>query len=179
MPEFKNLGLNDFTQAVNAVTPSKIRIYADEVTYSLHLIMRFEIEKMIFSDKCTIDELPNIWNSKIEEYFGLKVDTDAEGIMQDTHWYMGLYGYFPDYAIGNIYDGQFYMQMKKDIPDWESQLVIGDTSQILNWLDVNVHKKGALYDPVDLVEHVTGEKPNAKYFVDYLDEKYKKIFGYL
>ncbi len=178
IPEFKKISLGNFVKAVNGVQPGKTRIYADEVTYSLHVIMRFEIEKMLFNDQCTIAELPQVWNSKIEEFFGLQVDNDAEGVMQDTHWFSSMFGYFPDYALGNVYDGSFYNQMKKDVPEWESQLKVGNTKEILTWLDVKVQKMGSLYDPADLVEHVTGEKPNAKYFIDYLDEKYQKIFNY-
>ncbi|WP_371802279.1 carboxypeptidase M32 [Candidatus Lokiarchaeum ossiferum] len=177
-PVFKDISLSNFVKAVNGVQATKVRIYADEVTYSLHVIMRFEIEKMLFNDQCTIAELPQVWNNKIEEFFGLKVDSDAEGVMQDTHWYGGMFGYFPDYALGNVYDGSFYNQMKKDVPEWESQLKVGNTKEILTWLDTKVQKMGSLYDPADLVEHVTGEKPNAKYFIDYLDEKYQKIFNY-
>ena len=177
IPSFKKIEFPDFLKAVNAVVPSKIRIYADEVTYNLHIIMRFEIERDLFNDKITISELPHAWNEKMEEYLGQKITNDADGgVLQDTHWYGGAFGYFPDYALGNIYDGQFLHTMKKTIPDWEDQLYKGNCAPILNWLDVNVHKKGFLYDPEDLIENVTGEKPNAKYFVDYLTKKFDDIY---
>ncbi|MHA2000972.1 MAG: carboxypeptidase M32 [Promethearchaeota archaeon] len=177
IPELNKISLDEFTKAVNYVNPSKIRIYADEVTYSMHVILRFEIEKMLFNDKVTITELPQVWNQKFEEMFGISVENDREGVLQDTHWYGGLFGYFPDYALGNIYDGQFLWKMKQEIPDWEEGLKVGDGSKILNWLDVNIHKMGSLYDPADLVEKVTGKKPEAHYFIDYLTDRYKTIFG--
>jgi carboxypeptidase Taq len=178
VPGYKTLSLDNFTKAVNSVRPTKYRVQADEVTYSLHVILRFEIEKLLFNDKITIAELPQVWNEKYEDMFGIPVDNDYEGVLQDTHWYGGMFGYFPDYALGNVYDGQFLRVMEKAIPDWEQQIGEGDTTQVMNWLDTNIHKRGSLYDPAELVEKITGEKPNAQYFIDYLDAKYQKIFQY-
>jgi carboxypeptidase Taq len=175
-PEFKKIGTEDFINAVNAITPSKIRIYADEVTYNLHVILRFEIERELFAGKISVGELPQIWNNKIEEYLGIEIKDDAEGVLQDVHWYGGLFGYFPDYALGNIYNGQMLYAMEKKIPDWNDQLSIGNAKNILNWLDIQVHKRGFLYDPADLVKEITGELPDAKYFVKYMNEKFGKIY---
>lgn len=175
-PEFKKIETKDFINAVNAITPSKIRIYADEVTYNLHVILRFEIERELFAGKISVGELPQVWNTKMEEFLGIEIKDDAEGVLQDVHWYGGNLGYFPDYALGNIYNGQMLYAMEKKIPDWNDQLSIGNATNILNWLDINVHKKGFLYDPADLVKEITGELPDAKYFVKYMNEKFGKIY---
>ncbi|MFX1370155.1 MAG: carboxypeptidase M32, partial [Promethearchaeota archaeon] len=108
----------DFARAVNLVRPSKIRIEADEVSYSLHVIIRFEIERDLFADKITVSELPQVWNEKYEDYLGMDIKNDAEGVLQDTHWASGYFGYFPSYALGNVYDGQWIQKLGKDLPDW-------------------------------------------------------------
>lgn len=178
IPKYKNINFDQFVKAINSITPSLIRIYADEVTYNLHVILRFEIERELFSDKITIHELPQVWNQKMEQYLGQKIDTDAQGVLQDVHFYQGYFGYFPSYAIGNIYGGQMLATMEKTIPDWTDQLKVGNVNNILNWLDTKVHKEGSKYDPVDLVKNITGELPDAKYFIKYLNEKFGKIYGF-
>lgn len=172
VPDYKNLSFSDFYWAVNSITPSKIRIYADEVTYNLHIILRFEIERDYYAGKLDIKDLPAIWNEKMEKYLGQKIKNDKEGVLQDIHWYGGDMGYFPDYALGNIYDGMFLDKINQDIPNWQDDLSHGKVHPVLDWLDVNVHKKGFLYDPVDLVENITGKKPNAKNFIKYLEHKF-------
>ncbi|MBD3353021.1 MAG: carboxypeptidase M32 [Candidatus Lokiarchaeota archaeon] len=178
IPAFENISYNSFLKAVNAVIPSKIRIYADEVTYNLHIILRFEIERDIFAGKCSIDELPEVWNQKMAKYLDQDIQEDKNGVLQDTHWYGGAFGYFPAYALGNIYDGQFLQKMEQDIPEWEDKIKNKDEKEILDWLKYNIHEKGFLYDPRDLLENVTSEKPNAKYFVEYLNKKFKKIYKF-
>jgi len=178
IPEYKRINVSDFIRAVNVVTPSKIRVYADEVTYNLHIIMRYEMERDLFSDKITISELPQVWEEKIDTYFDLKLENEAEGVLQDVHWYGGGFGYFPAYALGNVYDGALLNAMELSIPDWKQQLKEGNGKNILEWLDVNVHKKGFLYDPVDLIENVTGNKPDAAAFIDYLNDKFRNIYDF-
>ncbi|MEX2715800.1 MAG: carboxypeptidase M32 [Candidatus Sigynarchaeum springense] len=173
---FKDVDLGLIERAANDVKPSKIRIEADEVTYSLHVVLRFEMEQLIMEDKATTSELPQIWNEKMDKYFGLKIDNDSEGIMQDTHWAGGLFGYFPDYALGNVYDGMFLEKIAKDIPDWEIAVSRGDFSPIHEWMKTNVHDKGNLMDAVDLVKAVTGKPIDAEPFIRYLDRKMSKIF---
>lgn len=178
VPAYRNLKYENFLKAVNAVIPSKIRIYADEVTYNLHIILRFELERDIFAGKIDIDDLPGIWNGKMLDYLNQDIKDDSKGVLQDTHWYGGAFGYFPDYALGNIYDGQLLHCMESDISDWKEQLREGNGTEILNWLDKNVHKKGFMHDPVELMLEVTGEKPDAKYFNDYLREKFSEIYNF-
>jgi len=173
-----DVNLNDFVYAINQVRPSKIRVEADEVTYCLHIIIRFEIERDLFADKVTIAELPEIWNQKYMEYLGLKIENDSEGVMQDTHWASGYFGYFPSYTLGNIYSGQTLYAMEKDMPSWRDQLAKGNFHNVKKWLTKNVYSHGNLFDPTDLLKKITGEKINAKHYVDYLDAKYSKLYGY-
>ena len=122
----RGVKLADFVSAVNVVEPSKIRIEADEVTYGLHIIIRFEMERDIFSGKLKVDELPHAWNEKYDKYLGVEIENDSEGVMQDTHWASGYYGYFPSYALGNIYGGMFLKKLKKDQPAWKKELKKGN-----------------------------------------------------
>jgi len=175
---FSDVRQDDFVHAINQVKPSKIRIQADEVTYALHIIIRFEIERALFAGKVQVAELPGIWNQKYMDYLGLKIENDSEGVMQDTHWASGLYGYFPSYALGNIYGGQILSTMEKDIPNWRSLIAKGDFGSIKQWLSRNVYAYGNLYDPADLLRRITGEKINVKHYISYLDAKYPKLYGY-
>ncbi len=175
---FSDVRQEDFVHAINQVKPSKIRIQADEVTYALHIIIRFEIERALFAGKVQVAELPEVWNQKYMDYLGLKVENDSEGVMQDTHWASGLFGYFPSYALGNIYGGQILSAMEKDIPNWRSLLAKGDLGSIKQWLSRNVYAYGNLYDPADLLRRITGEKIDVKHCISYLDAKYSKLYGY-
>lgn len=178
MPAFLSVDVETYIKLVNAIVPSKIRIYADEVTYNLHVILRFEIEQALMADKITVAELPIVWNQKMEEYLGIKIEDDAEGVLQDTHWYGGLIGYFPTYVLGNIFNSQMLSPMKKVIPGWEKQIGVGQFDEIRNWIVSNVHQKGSLLDPVDLIKKISNETPNPQYFLDYLNEKYKRIYKF-
>jgi carboxypeptidase Taq len=168
----------DFMRAINHVKPSKIRIQADEVTYALHIIIRFEMERDLFSGKIAVDELPEIWNEKYKSYLGVKIENDSEGVMQDTHWASGLFGYFPSYALGNIYGGQILTAMEKDVPNWRRYLAKGDFNSIKKWLVKNVYAYGNLYDPENLLRKITGQKINVKNYISYLEDKFSKLYGY-
>ncbi|MDO8056185.1 MAG: carboxypeptidase M32, partial [Candidatus Hermodarchaeota archaeon] len=174
---FKDIKADKFTKAMNQVKRSKIRIEADEVTYSLHVIIRFEIEKALFANKVKISELPGVWNEKYDQYLGVKIKHDSEGVMQDTHWASGYHGYFPSYALGNIYGGQLLAKMEQEIPNWLDQIGDGKFANIKQWMVENVHRRGNLYNPEDLVKLITGEGLNAKPFINYLTVKYKRIFN--
>jgi len=170
--------LNDFVQAINYVKPSKIRVEADEVTYGLHIIIRFEIERELFAGKLTVAELPQIWNEKYKEYLGINIENDSEGVMQDIHWADGSFGYFPTYALGNIYSGQILSTMEKAIPDWRDEIVKGNFGNVKRWLVENVHRQGALYDPSVLIGKIAGEEMNVKPFLTYLNNKFSQIYEY-
>ena len=173
---FGDIDLMDFVRATNLVRRSKIRIEADEVTYSLHIIIRFEIERELFLGKVSVSELPQIWNEKYEEYLGVEIVNDREGVLQDTHWGSGLYGYFPSYALGNIYDGLWLEKMNQDIPDWNNSVATGNLGPAIDWLADKIQKWGALYDPVDLSRKVYGKEMDARPFLDYLEQKYEQLF---
>ncbi|MFQ6053328.1 MAG: carboxypeptidase M32 [Candidatus Bathyarchaeia archaeon] len=173
-----DLELDDLVRAVNRVGPSKIRVEADEVTYGLHIIVRFEMEKDLFADRLTVSELPQAWNERYREYLGVEVENDSEGVMQDTHWAGGSFGYFPSYALGNIYCGQLLAAMERDLPDWRSRVAAGSFSEVRGWLAEHVHRYGNLYDPADLIRLVSGEDLTIEPFLRYLDEKYSELYGY-
>ncbi len=186
LPELKQLtskalsdvDLDGFVHAINHVKPSKIRVEADEVTYGLHVIIRFNIERDLFADKITIDELPQIWNESYSEYLGVTVEDDSEGVMQDTHWASGLYGYFPTYALGNIYSGQILARMEKELQDWRNQISAGDFGRVKQWLVKNVHSIGNLYNPADLIKHITGRELAVEPYLSYLNKKYSGLYGF-
>jgi len=175
---FKEIEEAQMVKASNYVTPSKIRIEADEVTYGLHIVIRFEIERDLFGDKISVDELPEVWNQKYMDYLGVKIKNDSEGVMQDTHWASGLFGYFPSYALGNIYDGIWLLKLNKDLPEWRNHIAEGKFNEVKNWLTENVYSYGNLYDPEDLVKHVTRTGLTVEPFIEYLDTKFRKILGY-
>jgi carboxypeptidase Taq len=177
-PTLAGIELDPFVHAINAVKPSKIRTEADEVTYNLHITIRFQIEKDLFNDKTSVNELPTTWNQKYKEHLGISIKNDSEGVMQDTHWASGLYGYFPSYALGNIYSGQIIAKIEEDIQDWRSQLAQGKLENIKGWLIKNVHSHGDLYDTADLIKKITGKKLTVKPYLRYLQEKYSALYGF-
>ena len=177
-PSLAKLNAEKFIRAVNAVKPSKIRIEADEVTYSLHIIIRFQIENDLFAGNIDVNELPQVWNNKYKDILGVKVENDSEGVMQDTHWASGLYGYFPTYALGNIYTGQIINALNTQVPAWRSELAKGSLDPVRQWLATNVYSRGNLYDPADLVKKATGTPLTVKPYLSYLQEKCKSLYGF-
>jgi carboxypeptidase Taq len=175
---FRGVKKSDLFLATNLVAPSKIRIEADEVTYGLHIIIRFELERDLFNGKLTADELPNAWNQKYKDYLDVKIMDDSEGVMQDTHWASGLFGYFPSYALGNIYGGMFLKKMKREVPDYQKNITMGDFKPVKTWLIDNIHLQGNLYDPEELIKKVTGSNLNVDPFISYLESKYKRLYKY-
>ena len=174
-PFLKDIDFEEFIKQINKIEPELIRTEADELTYLLHIMIRYEIEKMIFADEVSIDDLPKIWNQKMIEYLGIEPKNNSEGLMQDVHWYCGLIGYFPSYAIGNAYASQIYNTMKKDF-DIEKALENQELNKITDWLGEKIHKYGKLKDTPEIIKEVTGEELNPKYYIDYLKEKYSKIY---
>jgi carboxypeptidase Taq len=175
-PSLSDLNLDTFVRAVNSVKSSKIRIEADEVTYSLHIIIRFQIERDLFAGKIAVDELPAVWNQRYKETLGITVENDAEGVMQDTHWASGLYGYFPTYVLGNIYSGQIFSAIKKENTLWRKELAQGNLINTRKWLTNNIYSRGNLYDPADLVKRATGTAITVKPYLVYLQEKYSQLY---
>ncbi|NHK31770.1 MAG: carboxypeptidase M32 [Asgard group archaeon] len=175
---FEDVELNPFVRAINTVKPSKIRIHADPVTYNMHIITRYEIEKDLFMDKLTVDEIPEAWNSKMSDYLGVEIQNDAEGCLQDTHWAWQYFAYFPTYALGSYYNAQFLTTMAKDMPDWKENIRTGKISVIHEWLNKNIRNKGWLQDPLDQIKDTTGQEFSAKFFIERVREKYSKLYGF-
>jgi carboxypeptidase Taq len=173
-----SLKLDKFVHAINHVRPSKIRVAADEVTYSLHIIIRFNIERDLFTEEVTVKELPETWNQAYHDYLGVKVKNDSEGVMQDTHWASGMLGYFPTYALGNIYDGQLLAAMEKTVPAWRKQVAKGNFDSVKEWLTKNVHSQGNLQDPADLIKKITGTGIDIRPYLNYLNNKYSELYGF-
>lgn len=168
--------LEDFYKAINIVKPSLIRTQADEVTYQLHVILRYEIEKDLIEGKLEVEDLPRAWNQKMEEYLGIKPRNDKEGVLQDVHWSCGMFGYFPTYSLGNLYAAQIYNTAKKEIPDLEVTIASGNMKVLRDWLKNKIHKWGDTKDTAEIIKKATGESLNASHYINYLKEKYKRIY---
>lgn len=175
--QFDDVEIEDYYRAINESKPSLIRIEADELTYPLHVIIRYEIEKGLFNGEIEVEDLPQIWNDKYEEYLGVRPENDANGVLQDVHWAGGSFGYFPSYALGYMYAAQFKNAMQKDLPNYDQLLEEGNLQPIREWLTENIHQYGAMKKPLQILKDVTGEGLNAQYLVDYLYDKYNKVYS--
>ncbi len=173
---FKSISLDDFYRVLNRVQPSLIRTESDEVTYNLHIIIRFEIEKGLIEGRIRVKDLPEVWKAKIKEYLGIKVPNDRVGVLQDVHWSSGAIGYFPTYALGNLYAAQFYHAAQKQIPDLEKQMKKGNFTPLREWLRNNIHAPGKTYTSDELIKKVSGESLQTGYFVEYLTQKFGGIY---
>jgi carboxypeptidase Taq len=173
---FEDIDIEDFYFAINNVNPSYIRMAADEVTYALHIIVRFEIERDLFAGKIEVKDLPQIWNEKYLEYLGVDVPSDTLGLMQDLHWYSQYWGYFFGYALGDIMNAQITTSLSQDYPEWKSSLEEGKFDPINQWIATNVHQKGAMFDSLDMIEEITGNPLSVRPFISYLEDKYSKLY---
>ncbi len=173
----KDVTLDQFVAAVNQVTPSLIRVQADEVTYNLHIIIRFELELALLADHLPIDAVPDAWNQKYRDALGVAPATDAEGCLQDIHWSAGLIGYFPTYTLGNVYAAQLYAKARCDLAGIDAAFARGDFGELLAWLRDHVHRHGRRYRPVRLIELATGAKPDHRPLIEELRHKYGEIYG--
>jgi carboxypeptidase Taq len=168
--------LESFYRAINTVQPSFIRVEADEVTYNLHIVLRFEIEKGLIEGDIAVEDLPGIWNSKMKELLGLDVPDDSLGVLQDVHWSGGMIGYFPTYSLGNLYSAQFFAAARRDIPALEDEMARGEFGRLLQWLREKIHVHGKTYSAQELAKRATGEKLNSKFFAEYISRKYSEIY---
>jgi carboxypeptidase Taq len=175
--QLDGVSLKSFYKAINKVEPSLIRVNADEATYNLHVMLRLELEIGMVEGKIAVKDLPEIWNTKMQEYLGIKPPNDAKGVLQDIHWSGGSIGYFSTYALGNLVSAQLWEKINKDIPDLDGQIRKGNFSELLGWLRKNIHQHGRKYDPQVLVETVTGSKITPEPYVRYLTKKYSEIYG--
>lgn len=171
-----NVSWDQFYRGNNVVKPSLIRIEADELTYNLHIIIRYELEKLIFNGGAKAKDLPELWNSKYKEYLGVVPATNADGVMQDVHWAGGAFGYFPSYSLGNMYAAQFSDTLEREMPDLWEQVGRGELLGIKEWLGQRIHRYGKLRTPSELIQSVTGKSLDPQYLVNYLTAKYSDIY---
>jgi possible carboxypeptidase taq len=173
--QLEKVSLEDFYGAINASKPSFVRTEADELTYPLHVLIRYEIEKGLFDGSISTEGLDKTWNAKYKEYLGIDVPNDKLGILQDVHWSDGSFGYFPTYALGTAFAAQYVHAMKKDL-DVDSLLENNKFDEVMNWLRENIHTYGFRYEAPKLMKMVTGEEFNVNYFLDYIEDKYTKLY---
>jgi carboxypeptidase Taq len=168
---------DQFYRAVNKVQPNFIRVEADELTYNLHIILRFEIEQSLLNGTLQAADLPLAWNEKMEGLIGLLPPTDSEGCLQDIHWTLVGFGYFPTYALGNLYAAQFFQAVKKQIPQIETELAQGNIDSLLFWLRDNIHQYGRMFAPAEIIQQATGAPLSQEAFVKYAKAKFSEVYG--
>jgi carboxypeptidase Taq len=173
-----DVALDDFYFAINDVRPSLVRVEADEATYNLHILIRFELERALLDGELEAAELPGAWNEKYQQYLGITPPNDREGVLQDVHWSAGLIGYFPTYSLGNLYAAQFFAQARKELGNLDETFGRGDFRPLLDWLRQNIHRHGQRWTASELVERVTGRPLSAKPLVEYLQAKLGPLYGF-
>jgi carboxypeptidase Taq len=164
-------------RAVNRIQPSFIRVEADEATYGMHIVLRFELEQDLIEGRLAIADLPEAWNARFKDYLGLDVTDDADGVLQDVHWSAGLIGYFPTYALGNLIAGQLWQRVHEQLPELEDQLEAGELEPLREWLREHVHRHGAKFDSGELLRRVVGEPIAVAPFIAYLKRKLSDVYG--
>ena len=169
--------LDGFYKGINRVTPSLIRVEADEVTYNLHIMLRFELETALISGQLSVDDLPAAWNDRMKDYLNVVPSNDTEGVLQDIHWSLGVFGYFPTYALGNLMSTQLFNQARKDLPGLEQQIGNGQFGDLLSWLRKNVHQHGRKLNAGEILERTTGSKLSSDSWLAYVNKKYGAIYG--
>ena len=174
----KKIPLERFYRSINQVAPTFIRVEADEVTYCLHVILRFEIEKELISGTLQVADLPEAWRAKMKELLGISPPTDREGCLQDVHWSLGDFGYFPTYALGNLLSAHFFSAFAKKYPDWEARVAEGELSFVREWLKENIHVWGRTYNSDELAKKVTGKPLSEAAYCAYLKKKYSSIYSF-
>ncbi len=171
------IALDDFYAAINKVGRTFIRVDADEATYNLHVMLRFELEIALLSGELSVDDLPQAWNDKFEAFLGVRPPDDTQGVLQDVHWSAGYIGYFPTYSLGNLFAAQLWEKINQDIPDLEQQIEAAKFSDLLNWLQQNVHQHGSKYEPLELLERIVGSGLTVEPYLNYLEEKFGEIYA--
>lgn len=176
-PQLSSLGPEGFYRVVNKVNPSLIRVEADELTYNLHVIVRFEIESEVLKGSLAVKDMPAAWNAKYKEYLGIEPESDSVGCLQDVHWSMGSIGYFPTYSMGNLLSYQIWSRLQGDLGDTDALIRSGNFAPILGWLQEKVYQQGKKYTPKDLVMRVTGKPMGADEYLEGLGAKYRALYG--
>ena len=177
-PQTEEATVRDAYEAFNQVYEDNlIRVEADELTYHLHIVIRFEIERDLVRGDLDVEDVPGVWNDKYEEYLGIRPDTDSEGCLQDIHWSHGNFGYFPTYSLGSVMAAQLFEAAEAEIDDLDAKIAEGEFDDLHDWLGENVHRHGSRYETNELVKRATGEDFSADAFLDYVDEKYGELYG--
>ena len=171
-----DVSLDAFYRAVNRVEPSLIRVEADEVTYNLHVMLRFELERGLIDGTVAVDELPARWDAAMDDYLGVVPDTDADGVLQDVHWSMGSFGYFPTYTLGTLTAAQLMDTVREEIPDLDARLAEGDFDPLLDWLRAQVHRHGRKCTAPQLLERITGRALSATPWLQYARDKFGALY---
>jgi carboxypeptidase Taq len=171
------VSLEQFYRGINKVQRSLIRVESDEATYNLHIMLRVEMEIAMLTGSANAKDLPELWNSRMQEYLGIVPDNDAKGILQDIHWSIGAIGYFATYTLGNLISAQIWDQIERDTPDVDDRIRRGDFSALLAWLRGHVHKYGRKYEPQELVQRITGSRIDPEPYLRYLEGKYRGVYG--
>lgn len=174
---FSTIHSLDIWKAVNKVQPSLIRVEADEVTYTLHVILRYELEMELFAGTLKVEEVPEAWNAKMKELLNVTPKNDSEGCLQDIHWSLGAFGYFPSYSLGNLYAAQLFQAFERDTPRWQNLVAEGQFTPICNWLKDNIHQYGKTYTAQELLQKLTGSSLSAQPFIDYISHKYFEVYS--
>lgn len=175
--DFQDIKLDEFYQTSHKVEASYIRVNADEVTYPLHIMIRYELEKALLNDDIKVQDLPQIWNEKMKEYLGVEPKTDREGVLQDIHWASGDFGYFPSYVLGMMYAAQIHQTLKKEL-NLEELIKHNDLTSLKQWLTQNIYEVGKRKKPLEILETITNEALNPGYLTSYLNDKYSKVYGF-
>ena len=170
------VSLDAFYKGINKVEPSLIRVEADEATYNLHIMLRLELEMAMMEGKLAVKDLPEAWNTGMQDYLGITPPDDAKGVLQDVHWSTGLMGYFSTYALGNLVSLQLWERILADIPDLYDQFRRGEFSALLGWLRKNIHRHGSKYEPQELIQRITGSKIDPNPYINYLQTKFGQIY---
>ncbi|MEA3397005.1 MAG: carboxypeptidase M32 [Chloroflexota bacterium] len=174
--QLAGITLEQFYRAINKVQPDFVRVEADEVTYNMHVFIRFDLEQALVAGSLQVEDIPDAWNAKYEEYLGITPRNDAEGCLQDVHWAHGTIGYFPTYTLGNLISAQLYRQAQRDLPGLEAGFAEGNLRPLLGWLREHVHVHGAKFTAAELVERELGEEISAQPLLDYMRERYTEIY---
>ena len=171
-----DVALDAFYRAINKVEPSVIRVEADEVTYNLHIMLRFELENAMVERRVDVEDLPELWNTKMSEYLGLRPETDADGVLQDIHWSLGAIGYFPTYALGNLMSVQIFDAAHEALPDLDAQIRGGQFADLHAWLREHIYRHGRKLQAPELLERVTGSGPSSEPWLAYIRRKYGELY---
>jgi carboxypeptidase Taq len=171
-PALADVDEERFYSSVNAVVPSLVRVDADEVTYSMHVILRFELEQDLLEGRLDLAQLPEAWNARMDEYLGIEVPSATDGVLQDMHWPAGMFGYFPTYALGNVMSVQIWSRAQAALPDLQEQIGRGEFAPLREWLTENLYRHGRKFTPTETLERAAGGPLDPEPYIGYLRDKY-------